>query len=228
MQATRYAIYYLPPKDSPLAAFGSGWLGYDIESGGAVAQPDLPGIDLPAMTEEPRRYGFHATLKAPFALADGATEADLLAAATRFAARTRPAAGPELVLAAIAGFLALVPDGPASDIARLAEDSVRGFDPLRRPPEPAELAKRAAAGLNPRQAAHLARWGYPYVLEEFRFHMTLTRRLAPTERPAVEGQLAARAAKVTGAPLVIADIALCRQEPGAAFTLWRRVSLAGA
>lgn len=228
MPPTRYAIYYVPPKNSALAAFGSGWLGYDIESGGDAVQPDVPGIDLRAVTEEPRRYGFHATLKAPFALADGVGEADLLVEATRLATQMRPAAAPELALAAIAGFLALVPDGPAAEIARLAADCVRGFDHLRRPPEPSELVRRAAAGLSQRQAVHLARWGYPYVLEEFRFHMTLTRRLSPAERPAIEAALAARAQAVTGAKLVITDIALCRQEPGAAFRLWRRVSLAGA
>jgi putative phosphonate metabolism protein len=228
MQATRYAIYYVPPKDSPLAAFGGGWLGYDIDSGQAAAPPELAGIDVADITEEPRRYGFHATLKAPFALADGATEADLIERAARFAAQTRAAAGPKLVLAAIAGFLALVPDGQAPEIARLADDCMRVFDSLRRPPDPAELAKRAAAGLTARQAAHLARWGYPYVLEEFRFHMTLTRRLSAAERPAIEATLAARTAEVTAAPLDITDIALCRQEPDAAFRLWRRVSLAGA
>ena len=219
MHPTRYAIYYVPPEGSALAAFGSAWLGYDVESGGAVAQQDVDGVDVAEVTAEPRRYGFHGTLKAPFALAEGVSEEALLAQAAALAAALRAAAGPRLMLSAIAGFLALVPDGPAPEVARLAEECLRGFDALRRP------AERAAADLTPRQRAHLARWGYPYVLEEFRFHMTLTRRLESSERARIEPHLAAR---FPGAELVIAGIALCRQQPGGAFTLWRRFSLAGA
>lgn len=228
MSDTRYAVYYVPPKGSALADFGNGWLGYDLESGARLRQPALDGVDLGEVTEEPRRYGFHATLKAPFRLAAGASDADVLACAQTFAAGSRQAAAPRLALAAIAGFLALVPDGPAPDIARLAEACLRGFDALRRPPDATELERREAAGLSARQRALLAQWGYPYVLEEFRFHMTLTRRLAATERAVLEPALAQRAAPLLAAPLAITELALCRQQPGEAFRLWRRVSLAAS
>src|SRR5262249_2220033 len=41
----------------------------------------------------------------------------------------------------------------------------------------ADRARRNPARLTPRQRDYLERWGYPYVMEEFRFHMTLTGRL---------------------------------------------------
>ena len=97
---TRYAIYYAPAASDPLWAFGSSVLGYDAARGARVAFPDhqaLRAAPLEAWTAEPRKYGFHATLKPPFALAAGVDEAALVAAMRAFAAaqapvRRRPAA----------------------------------------------------------------------------------------------------------------------------------------
>ena len=51
--------------------------------------------------------------------------------------------------------------------------------PFARPPGAAELERRRKAGLSAAQEKMLLRWGYPYVLDEFRFHLTLTGRLQP-------------------------------------------------
>ena len=86
----RYAIYYAPTAQSDLWRKASAWIGRDAYTGVAIERPTLAGLDgldLATLTADPRGYGFHATLKAPFELAAGATEADLLAAAEQFVSR---------------------------------------------------------------------------------------------------------------------------------------------
>src|SRR5271163_1509402 len=76
----RYAIYFAPDPGSALARVGAEWLGYDVAAGASVPQPQISGISsvrLYEITEEPRRYGFHATLKPPFALAEGTAAGEL-------------------------------------------------------------------------------------------------------------------------------------------------------
>jgi hypothetical protein len=88
----RYAIYFVPPPGSPLACFGAVWLGYDVANGAEPPQPRLPEIAperLRNITAEPRRYGFHATLKPPFSLAAGATAEELGEAVGPAGARCR-------------------------------------------------------------------------------------------------------------------------------------------
>jgi putative phosphonate metabolism protein len=192
---TRYALYYAPPAASPLFRFGAGILGTDAETG--VDAPFLSGppfdeSDWPDLTAEPRRYGFHATLKAPFALADDAAEADLLLAARSFARARKAFVVPRLTVAALGDFVALVPADPAPALDELAADCVRAIDPLRAPLTDADRARRLSAPLTERQVGYLDRWGYPYVLEEFRFHMTLTGRLPAERRERVRTLLAER------------------------------------
>jgi putative phosphonate metabolism protein len=228
----RYAIYYAPGPDEPLAAFGRTWLGYDAESGQPMAQPAIDGRVpewLAEITAEPRRYGFHGTLKPPFALASDASESDLLAAVAAFAAATPPVDIGLVRLAAIAEFLALVPIDPPAALADLAASCVREFDRFRATPSAAELAKRRRASLTPRQDALLREWGYPYVIEEFRFHLTLTRRLDPSDLEVVRPVIEAMTADICATPLRIRALAVFRQpSPEAPFTVLGRVPLAGA
>lgn len=193
----RYAIYLAPESGSALARFGAAWLGRDAETGAEVAQPELDGLAaarLRAVTEAPRHYGFHGTLKPPFHLAGGAEAAELTAALAAFAGQRRGFDVPELVVRPIGDFVALVPAAPSPALSQLAAECVVAFDCFRAPPDPAELAKRHAAGLSPRQAELLARWGYPYVLDEFRFHLTLTGALDDAAERARIAALAAGAA----------------------------------
>jgi hypothetical protein len=132
---------------------------------------------LPDVTETPRRYGFHATIKPPFALADG-TGADALADTLADLAHSLPPARADgLRLSRIGRFLALTPEGDSAKIDALAAAFVRDLDRFRAPATDADLARRRAAGLTPAQESHLLRWGYPYVMDEFRFHMTLSGHL---------------------------------------------------
>jgi putative phosphonate metabolism protein len=226
----RCAIYWAPPAASPLARFGARWLGRDAETGAPLA-PDPAWGDpawLAAVTAEPRHYGLHATLKPPFRLAEGRAGAALVDALERFAARRAPVLGPPLVLRRLGRFLALVPDGPAPAVEALAAQVVERFDDFRAPPDNAELARRRAHRLGPAHEANLARWGYPYVMAEFRFHVTVSGALDPATLDRLERVLAPLVAPFAAAPLALAELALFEQSDGAApFRLTRRFALAG-
>lgn len=230
MHATmqRYAIYYAPAPDTALARFGAAWIGRDAATGQAVAQPEVPGLDIAAATAFPRLYGFHATLKAPFSLAAGCTEAALAEALAGFAAMRSPVAVPPLHLAILDGFTALVPGAPCPALDRLAADCVRAFAPFRAPASEADRQRRLAGGLTARQIANLDRWGYPYVMEDFQFHMTLTGRLPPEGQQVALAALAPLAAPHCRAPLILDALALFHQpEREAPFRMLGRFPLAG-
>jgi Protein of unknown function (DUF1045) len=110
----RYAIYYTPPPYSRLASFAAGVIGYDSCEAVEVRFAELPGIDSHVqklMTVDPRRYGFHATLVAPFYLRERSQEEQLIAAANDFASMTPPARIGSLTVAVLGDFIALVPAG---------------------------------------------------------------------------------------------------------------------
>lgn len=214
----RYALYFAPPAQSPLWRFGSSVVGHDAETGGDAPPPPLRRFD-PArwreITAEPRRYGFHGTLKAPFRLAPGRTEQELQAACARFAGNRAGFACAGVTLATIGRFLALRLAVPSAALDRLAAGAVAAFDEFRAPMTEAEREKRLRAPLSPRQQEYLARWGYPYVLDEFRFHMTLTGPLEDEERALAEAELAEHfAASGADGPLIVREIALYRQDSG--------------
>jgi putative phosphonate metabolism protein len=210
----RYAVYYASAHGSSLDQFGAELLGYDAWIG--VTLPFADGViekapDWRELTEDPRRYGFHGTLKAPMTLAKGKTEAGLLSACAAFADQARPIPQIIPVVDAISGFIAVIPDQPSAELQSLAADCVRDFDPFRSPLTAEDRARRNPAKLTPRQCEYLERWGYPYVMEEFRFHMTLTGRLDETRREDVLAILRARFARIGVSELAIDRIALFRQ-----------------
>jgi len=207
-----------------LAEFGARWLGWDVARGVAATQPDLPGLD--AVTMAPRKYGFHGTLKPPFRLAKGRNLAELEHAVASLAAATPPATCDRLQLAVLGRFLALTPHGDITGIAHLAGACVTKLDMFRAPASEAELARRRTAGLSPAQDALLVKWGYPYVLDEFRFHLTLTAAL-PENEIARWTALAETHLPPLAAPFVMDDIALAGERPDGAFELIHRYALSG-
>ena len=227
----RYAIYFSPDRDSALGIFGRHWLGYDADSGEATEQSALATLSpqrLAEITAEPSRYGFHATLKPPFVLAAGRSIDELSVAMEALAAQCPPVLAPPLTLASISGFWSLVPSRPCRAIDLLAEDCVRRFDAFRAPPSDDELAKRRRAPLTATQEALLVHWGYPYVMDEFRFHMTLTARLAAPEASRLEAILSPLVAPLCGEALRIDATGLFHQPaPEEHFRLVRRYRLAG-
>ena len=222
----RFAIYYAPAPGSPLHDLGSRWLGRDAFTGQSLVPPEgaLPGDT----TAEPRRYGLHATLKPPFALAAHASPAQLSAAVLRLA-RGRGPVVTGLVLAEIDGFLALVPSGEGAALRAIADACVRDLDGFRLAPSLEELDRRRRAGLTTAQNDYLAAWGYPYVFDEFRFHMTLTGRLDET-RLAQARALARRhfAAVLEATVAVDALCVFTEPSPGAPFIARERFPLGAA
>jgi putative phosphonate metabolism protein len=208
----RYAIYYTAAPDSALDRFGASLLGYDAHSGENLPFPDGLPLDWNDLTRDPRKYGFHATLKAPIALADGKAEAQLVAACQLFADVTRPVPVIRPVVSSISGFIAIIPTERSAELELLAAEATKAFDPFRAPLEPEDRARRNPAALTPRQRDYLDRWGYPYVFEEFRFHMTLTGRLPAERREPVVAMLRSRFATIGVETLAIDAIALCCQD----------------
>lgn len=227
LHAHRYAIYYAPSPDEPLGRIGPRWLGRDARSGEALEQPTVEGVSrerLAGLTAAPRRYGFHATLKAPFRLAEGHDPTELRRSLREFTVIRRAIHVPRLVLTDSLGFPALVPDAPSPELDRLAADCVRAFDLYRGAATPQEIARRKAPGLTKAQKDHLHHWGYPYVFEDFRFHITLASPIAdPDERAAVMAAAGREFQEVLDHPFHIHAVCLfIESEPGAAFRLFCR------
>jgi putative phosphonate metabolism protein len=211
----RYAIYYAAERGSALDRFGAALLGYDVWSSEDLPFPDGVAETVPdwrEVTNDPRKYGFHATLKAPFALVSGQTEAELLAACAAFAGQPRAIPRFRPVVDAISGFIAVIPAERSLPLEALAADCVTAFDAFRAPLTAHDRARRNPDRLTTRQCDYLDRWGYPYVMEEFRFHMTLTGRLDETRREGVRDMLRERFASLGIDSLAVDRIALFRQD----------------
>lgn len=226
---TRYAIYFAPSSHEPLWIFGSSVLGYDAATAARMAFPDHPllqGAPLEAWTAEPRKYGFHATLKPPFSLASGSDEGGLIDAARDFAtAQTSFDAG-ALRVAPIGAFVALKTAAPAPGLSRLANSCVEAFDRFRAPASPAERARRLQSPLTASQIENLDRWGYPYVFADFRFHMTLSGPLHEEDRELFAAAMSELYAPLAR-PLLVDGIALFRQsEEANSFAILERFEFA--
>ena len=223
MSYARFAIYYLPPA-GPLADFGAAWSGWDIARGCVTRQLDLP--DLADVTAAPGKYGLHGTLKPPFRLAAGQTCEGLQAATAALAGQLEPVTCEGLELSVLDRFLALTPTGDPAALQRLTAACVRQLDRFRAPARPAELAKRRKVGLSARQDALLMRWGYPYVMEDFRFHLTLIGQV-PKAGLAVWQTCLASHLPPLPRPFVLDQIALCGERADGRFELIDRYGLRG-
>ena len=146
------------------------------------------------------------------ALPPGRTELELVAACAAFSetARPIPMIGP--VVDSISGFIAVIPAEPVDALQELAADCVREFDCFRAALTAEDRARRKPEGLSERQRDYLDRWGYPYVMEEFRFHMTLTGRLDAERRGPILEMLRTRFASLRLDTLAIDRLALFKQD----------------
>ena len=205
----RYAVYFTPEPSHPLTVAAQAWLGRDAFTGEAIPARDhekLKAADVRRHTAEPRRYGFHATLVAPFQLAADVTEDDLIQSAINFV-RGRVPFSIRLATARIGSFHALAPAAPSVLLDTLAESAVDHFNGLRAPLGEAEIRRRSLGGLSMRQETYLLRYGYPYVRDEFRFHMTLTGAM-PDPAPEWELALEAYFAPLIAVPILVDAITL--------------------
>lgn len=225
----RYALYFSPSAADPLTEAAAEWLGRDAFHGRIFprsAGGGFAGEELDTLTADPRRYGFHATLKAPFDLADGVSESDLLTALAAFAATTAPFEIPSAVVGQLGPFFALVPERLHPPLQDFAASVVETFEPFRAPLSEADIERRKPDSLPPRQRENLMRWGYPYVFDEFRFHMTLTGPVPEAQAPAMANVLKDRFADFIGRPLRIDGLALfVEPERGAPFLVHSRLPL---
>jgi len=227
----RYAVYFIPAADSALYRFGSAVLQYDCYTGHAVRPPrefDSQPEEWREATEEPRRYGFHATLKAPFYLAPSSSEAQLVSAFHSFAAISRAVATVLPVVTLLSDFTAIVPEHPSPTVNALAADCTTIFDAFRAPMSPQERARRLATDLNQSQIENLGRWGYPYLFADFRFHMTLTGKVAASRREQTVSVLRDLFQQFCNGPIAIDRLALTRQDtPASAFRVLSTTPLQG-
>ncbi|WP_425994580.1 DUF1045 domain-containing protein [Afipia sp. DC4300-2b1] len=213
-QHPRYAIYFVPSAQNALYRFGADLLGYDAYSGKPL--PFADGIETEIkgwrkLTVDPRKYGFHATLKAPINLRSGKTEDELAGALQEFARAPRAIPRIAPVVRAIGSFIAVVPRDHCPDLQQLAAECVTAFDDFRAPLTPEDRERRNISALTDGQVMHLDRWGYPYVFEDFRFHMTLTGSLPSEQRTVVLSILQKRFAALNLQSVSVDRLALLRQ-----------------
>ncbi|MEO1138038.1 MAG: DUF1045 domain-containing protein [Pseudomonadota bacterium] len=228
MTYNRYAVYFVPAP-GPLADFGAAWLGWDVITGKTVAPPDVPGLSLPwnELTKTPRKYGLHATIKPPFRLAPGMSADALLAALEAHCKSLAPVTLDGLELAQLGRFLALVPQGDTTALRALAATTVRTLDPFRAPPTEAELNKRRASGLTPHQDALLQEWGYPYVMDQFRCHITLTDKLPKACATQTRNALDPHVTPLIPRPFFVDALCLAGEGDLGRFHLIHRFALSG-
>ena len=208
----RWAIYYTPPADHSLAERGNAWLDRADSAGCGNRPASLDHAEWQRIIRAPRRYGFHATLKAPMRLAAGASEATIRPILADIAARHAPFTL-TLSVARLGNFLALQPTSESSTLDALADDCVIAADPLRAPLTDSEMARRGIDQLDDRRTELLRRWGYPHVFDQYRFHMTLTGALESNELARLQPILVNWFAEVLATPLPFAELTLSRQDP---------------
>ena len=173
----RHAAYFAPANESQAWRLGSEWLGRCAHQLTTLVQPSFKNLSsemFEKLTRSPRLYGWHATLKAPFELNSNATLEELQTAFRQLANNSFGPFHLPLKLVEMGDFLALVPSQPSPILQKFAEDCVRALHPLALPLSEAELQRRIGTGLTLRQKELLHDWAYPFVMDQFQFHMTLS------------------------------------------------------
>ena len=174
--ATACNLFRAAARAARWRASGPSWLGWDPEAGerreGFAAARAAAAARGAGGGAAPLRLPRHAEAAVPPGRGAAARtsstppRAAVAAGCARFELR--------LQVAALGGFLALVPEEAPPALAALEEALVTGLDAFRAPADAAETVRRRMAGLDAVEEENLRRWGYPYVLRRFRFHMTLT------------------------------------------------------
>ncbi|MBU3908802.1 MAG: DUF1045 domain-containing protein [Gammaproteobacteria bacterium] len=225
-------MYFSPAASHPLWALGNRWLGRDPDTGDVLIQPGVPGftpVEVATFTAAPRRYGLHATLKAPFRLAEVCKESDLAGRLTEFSSARQSFDLPLLEVTVLDGFIALQMRQPSAELHALADACVTEFDDFRAPPDAAELARRRPETLGAKARMHIANWGYPHVFEDFRFHITLFQVTTPDLRARLLPWLVDHFSSALLQPCRVDGLALYVEPfPQAPFRLVRRFPFAGS
>jgi hypothetical protein len=176
----RCAVYFVPDIQSAWWQAGSSWLGRCAATGQPMVQPSLAGISPQAqwaLTAEPRRYGWHATLRAPFKIKPGESLKSVMSELQALAQSLTAFNLPALQVSTHGGFMALRAEGDVSQINSIAAACVKELHQFAMPLSESDLVRRRLAPLSPEQDRLMLAWGYPYVLDEFEFHLSLTHKL---------------------------------------------------
>lgn len=207
----RYAICFTPPIHDPLSVAAAEWLGRNVYSGDLCEQLSVVGCsaqDMAYYTAVPRRYGFHGSIKAPFPLADDKTESALLKAMMRFAGDITPFEIPDLEVSRLGNAFGLSPRVPCEPLTYLAARVVQAFDEFRAPMSEQEIDRLDTGKLTAPQFSNLHRWGDPFVMDEYRFHMMLTGPMTADMRTKMEGPLRTQFETLLAQPVKVASLAL--------------------
>lgn len=226
MSFRRYALYHLP--DGELGAFGAAWLGWDARHGTSRARPQLPHLpdEAETLTAVPMRYGFHATLKAPLRLAEGHGPQDLARRAQLVCDHLAPFAL-QLELVQHYGFVALRPVTQPPALLALEQALVTRLDDLRAALSPEERERRRPDLLPEAARRHLDHWGYPFVLELFQYHLTLSGNLSPEQGKALCEALRPPLAPLLAQPMPVRSVALMGEDEMGRFHLVEEIPLLG-
>lgn len=228
----RYALYYVPETGSSFNDAGSRWLGRDAYSDRVFEQPGIDGLtawQIAERTLNARRYGFHATLKAPAPLAGHVSEADYVRAVAEFCKSTPAVVLPKAVIQSFSGIYAIVPAEPFAPLNALEKNIVMHFEPWRGGLNDETMEKQRRGNLTDRQIELLERWGYAHAMEEFRFHITLTDRIPDDQKDAFVAAMKQHFEAFDGAPLSIDRLGIfVEDQPGAPFRILDSFPLEGA
>lgn len=205
MTFERYAIYWMPSPSSQLDEFARQWFGgvnsFDLE----------PGLAAKAV-KTPKRYGFHATIKAPFRPIPSLVPEEISAELERFCSRRRRIVTRPLALERFQNYLALCPSGRRAELEWLASECVVHFDRFRAALN-GEDRERRKGSLSPRGLQHFGQFGYPYIFDLFYFHISLAGPLEPRELDHVSAALRPRLVAIANEDFVFGELCLCG-DPG--------------
>ncbi|WP_162653474.1 DUF1045 domain-containing protein [Lentilitoribacter sp. Alg239-R112] len=223
----RLAIFYAPASKSPLAQFGSKWLGWDVEKASNAKHPDIQSLPapIPDIVATPQKYGFHGTLKAPFKLNPTKSCDELRTALQTFCKNTPKFTIGKMKVAQLGNFVAIIQKNQSMELRNLAATIVEHFEEFRAPLGESDIVKRRRANLTQRQDELMLRWGYPYVFEEFKFHLTLTGRLDENDAETTKNILSEHLSDILSKPLKADDICLYGERNDGKFEIIERFPL---
>ena len=180
---SRYAIYYAPPKESSLEEFGRYWFGWDplnaklinnkqrINYLNGFGIKNLKNIDKNVLIA--KKYGFHGTLIPPFKLNKNYSTNLLFKKTEDIAKKFKKFKFYKFKLKKMNNFYAFVQNKKNNNINKLSNRLVRELFKFRSPLTKKEIDRRNPSKLSKLQLNILYKWGYPYLMSEFNFHMTL-------------------------------------------------------
>jgi hypothetical protein len=121
-------------------------------------------------------------------------------------------------------FLALVPESETAELDWLADSCVTYFDHFRSPITPEDRARRG--DMTSAEAALFEQFGYNFIFNNFKFHITLAGPLDEPELDALQPALATAVAPLCEKPFAVEDLCLFGDPgEGAPFQLVERFSL---